>query len=262
VIEAQQQQRELLAIYRDDPCRTLPNAFWKTATQLGSSSHLSLQRDQAGHLTSLMLWVEDRLMAFWCANPEENVPCQLEVSSLPFALVHNNAFPIFRQSSFSRREAYFRLICTQPPKGSMPPGFRFETVDNATQIPAVAQMITDCYQDKQVSESIVRSWLGHPVYDPTLWVWVVEILTGKKVGLGIAEKDIRVPETSLEWIQVLPKYRGLGIGTAVVIELCKRAWQDGEFIIVSGKVNSNSQPEKLYRRCGFTGTDVWWLLVA
>ena len=168
MIEAEQQQRELLTIYRDDPCRTLPNAFWKTAIQLGSSSRLSLQRDQAGHLTSLMLWVEDRLMAFWCADPAENVPSQLEVSSLSFALVHNNAFPIFRQCSFSRREAYFRLICTHPPKRSMPPGFIFETVDPATQIPAVAQMITDCYQDMQVSESIVRSWMEHPVYDLSL----------------------------------------------------------------------------------------------
>lgn len=215
-----------------------------------------------GHLTSLMLWVEDRLMAFWCTDPAESEDFQLELSSLPFALVHNNAIPIFRQGSFSRQEAYFRLICTYPPKRGMPPGFRFETVDPSTQIPALAQMITDCYQDIRVSEPIVRSWLEHPVYDPTLWVWAVEILTGKKVGLGIAEKDTRVPETSLEWIQVLPDYRGLGIGTAIVRELCGRAWQDGVFITVSGKVNSTSQPEKLYRRCGFTGTDVWWLLVA
>lgn len=261
MIEAEQQQK-LLALYREHPCRTLPNAFWKTATQLGSSSRLSLKKDQEGHLTSLMLWIQDRLMAFWCTDPRVGESSQLQVSSLPFALVHNDTIPIFHQGSFSRREAYFRLICTYPPKGSITPGFRFETVDPATQVPAVAQMITDCYQDIQVSESIVRSWTEHPVYDPQLWVWAVEILTAKKVGLGIAERDTQVPETSLEWIQVLPNYRSLGIGTAIVSELCGRAWQNGEFITVSGKVNSASQPEKLYRRCGFTGTDVWWLLVA
>jgi ribosomal protein S18 acetylase RimI-like enzyme len=80
--------------------------------------------------------------------------------------------------------------------------------------------------------------------------------------LGIAEINRKVPEASLEWIQVLPNYRRLGIGTALVRELCMRVWPEVDFITVSGKVHSDSQPEKLYRCCGFTGSDVWWLLVA
>ena len=261
MIEAEQEQ-QLLALYREHPCRTLPNPFWKTARQFGSSARLSLQLDQDDRLSDLQLWIEDRLMAYWCADPVQSKRSISEISSIPFALVHGDARPIFDAFDFSQREAYFRLICTKPIKPFLPLGFKFEHVDPSAETPAVAQIIKDCYQDMHVSDEIVRSWLDYPVYDPRLWAWMVEIASGKKVGLGIAEIDRTVPEASLEWIQVLPNYRRLGIGTALVRELCMRLWREVDFITVSGKVHSESQPEKLYRRCGFNGSDVWWLLVA
>lgn len=261
MIEAEQEQ-QLLALYREHPCRTLPNPFWKTARQFGSSARLSLQLDHDDRLIDLQLWSEDRLMAYWCAYPAKNTLSVRQISSIPFVLVHGEATPIFDEFDFSQREAYFRLICTKPLKPFLPSGFKFENVDPSMETPAVAQIIKDCYQDMHVSDEIVRSWQDYPVYDPRLWVWMIEIASGKKVGLGIAEIDRKVPEASLEWIQVLPNYRGLGIGTALVCELCMRVWREVDFITVSGKVYSESQPEKLYRRCGFTGSDVWWLLVA
>jgi GNAT superfamily N-acetyltransferase len=201
-------------------------------------------------------------MAYWCADPVQSKGSISEILSIPFALVHEDSTPIFDAFDFSQREVYFRLICTKPLKPSLPPGFKFEVVDPSVETPAVAQIIKDCYQDMHVSDEIVRSWLDYPVYDPRSWMWIVEIATGKKVGLGIAEINRKVPEASLEWIQVLPNYRRLGIGTALVRELCMRVWPEVDFITVSGKVHSDSQPEKLYRCCGFTGSDVWWLLVA
>lgn len=32
------------------------------------------------------------------------------------------------------------------------------------------------------------------------------------------------------------------------------------FATVSGKVNDPSAPQRLYRKCGFTGDDVWHIL--
>jgi len=69
-----------------------------------------------------------------------------------------------------------------------------------------------------------------------------------------------VPEASLEWVQVHPAYRGKGLGKALVNELSQRALEEVAFLTVSGEVESEFQPEQLYRRCGFTGDDVWWLL--
>ena len=33
-----------------------------------------------------------------------------------------------------------------------------------------------------------------------------------------------------------------------------------EFATVSGKVNNPTNPESLYRKCGFTGNDIWHIL--
>jgi GNAT superfamily N-acetyltransferase len=58
----------------------------------------------------------------------------------------------------------------------------------------------------------------------------------------------------------LPAYRGKNIGTAIVKELLWRGKQYAKFATASGKVNNVTRPERLYRKCGFTGEDVWHIL--
>ncbi|MCJ7659302.1 MAG: GNAT family N-acetyltransferase [Anaerolineales bacterium] len=60
--------------------------------------------------------------------------------------------------------------------------------------------------------------------------------------------------------QVLPTHRGRGLATALVLELLTRVQKRSAFTTVSGSVNNDTSPERLYRRCGFTGEDVWWVL--
>ena len=83
---------------------------------------------------------------------------------------------------------------------------------------------------------------------------------GIPVGLGIAEVDRMIPEASLDWIQVLPEYRGKGLGECIVLELLDRLRGRVEFTTVSGEVENQSNPEGLYRRCGFGGDGIWWVL--
>ncbi|MBR4875433.1 MAG: hypothetical protein IKU95_02975, partial [Clostridia bacterium] len=54
--------------------------------------------------------------------------------------------------------------------------------------------------------------------------------------------------------------RRKGIGQAIVSELLRRMADLADFATVSGKVNSVTQPEKLYRKCGFCGNDIWHIL--
>ena len=93
-----------------------------------------------------------------------------------------------------------------------------------------------------------------------LWIGVRDTKTGKFVGCGIADYDREMKELILEWIQVVPQYRGLKIGQLIVCELLARKKDIAEFATVSGKVNNMTDPEKLYRKCGFTGSDVWHIL--
>jgi GNAT superfamily N-acetyltransferase len=79
-------------------------------------------------------------------------------------------------------------------------------------------------------------------------------------ALGIAEFDPMIDEGSLEWIQVLPAYRGRGLGQQIVFELLNLLHGKAAFTTVAGQVDNPTYPERLYRRCGFDGDDYWWVL--
>jgi GNAT superfamily N-acetyltransferase len=175
--------------------------------------------------------------------------------------VHADSLAVFSAREFTHQRAYFRLINQVKPGNYLcPPGFVFQDVKPQQEVHAVVNLIRACYRSMNINPEIVQSWLRHPVYDPHLWVWVVDQESRQKAGLGIAERDSLVPEASLEWIQVHPAYQSRGLGKAIVSELTRRALQKVDFVTVSGELESESQPEHLYRRCGFTGDDVWWLL--
>lgn len=80
------------------------------------------------------------------------------------------------------------------------------------------------------------------------------------MGCGIAEYDREIGELILEWIQVLPEYRGKGVGRAIVKTILNRKRGIAQFATVSGKAGGDSGPEKLYRSCGFVGRDYWHVL--
>ena len=254
------QQQWLLTQYRADPCRTFPNAYWKTMSRL---ENLQLERSEdADHTVTMMaVWQADQLLAFWCSDPDGLTLTERQLVA-PLALVHADALSAYSELQFNQKEPYFRLIHKdRPPDYNCPPGFKLAEVDPGTELQAAAALIGACYPDMQVDEDIVSSWTVHPVYDPALWVWVMDTERSVPVGLGIAEIDEAVSEASLEWIQVLPSYRGRGLGKVIVTELLRRVSGRVDFTTVSGKVNNNTHPEQVYRRCGFTGSDIWWLLI-
>jgi ribosomal protein S18 acetylase RimI-like enzyme len=133
-------------------------------------------------------------------------------------------------------------------------------VNISEEISDVSAFIDKCYPEIKPTMDTVRSWISHPTFDSTLWLWVRDADNGFPVGLGIAEVDSKINEGSIEWIQVHPEFRGQGIGRYLVMELLERLAGKVEFTTVAGEVENESNPEGLYRRCGFQGDDLWWLL--
>ena len=62
-------EEKLLDIYRQFPCQTLPNAFWKTALVLDQDD-LVIQNDSALKPEALAVWHEGKLLALWCRDLE------------------------------------------------------------------------------------------------------------------------------------------------------------------------------------------------
>lgn len=211
--------------------------------------------------TRMSVWQADRLLTFRSFDPEVTTLTQRERQA-SMALVHADALPAFSDLEFSQKEAFFRIIHKELSSDyNCPPGFSFVDVDLEIETPMVVEMIRACYSNIRVDHDIISSWKAHPAHDPTLWVWVFDDARNVPAGLGIAEIDLHVREASLEWIQVHPFYRGKGLGKAIITELLRRVAGKVDFTTVSGRVDNDTHPEQVYRQCGFTGSDVWWLLI-
>jgi len=89
------------------------------------------------------------------------------------------------------------------------------------------------------------------------------IFTCKNVdtnSINDLEDVVSIINKSYTDIQVIPEYRHRGLGQAVVNRLLLNMVGKADFVTVSGQVNNNTNPEKLYRRCGFQGNAVWHVI--
>lgn len=251
----------LISTYCANPCRVLPNALWKTLAWLEDlHTYVRIEEGVAIHMEA---WDEKRLLVYWTSNRELSQAFSPHPNNLKSVLMHEDNLLNFPSEGFSIRTPYFRLMhkpVVTEIKGSTPSGFSIVEAVMPKEAGKAADLIRQCYPDIAPSAETILNWSGHPTFDPSLWVWVLDHATGLPAGLGIAEIDSEISEGSLEWIQVLPTYRGMGIGKMLVQELLSRLGKRVKFTTVSGKVDRTSHPEALYRSCGFEGTDVWWLL--
>ena len=156
-------------------------------------------------------------------------------------------------------EPYFRLY--HDLKDTRPiPMEGVELVPAASSIDEFVRLINASYDDLCVTSEQMESYQKTPVFCPDLWLLLKEKETGTILAGGIADYDREIGELILEWIQVLPEYRRHGYGQLIVNCLLSRMQGVAKFATVSGKVNNPTNPEGLYRRCGFTGNDVWHVL--
>ena len=122
-----------------------------------------------------------------------------------------------------------------------------------------ASHIQACYGNGMTAAQ-VEAFTHRAVYCPDLWLAIREETTCRIVATGIGELDRELGEGVLEWIQVSEGHRGCGLGGYMVRQLLWRMQGRAKFATVSGKCHHPQRPEKLYRKCGFTGSDIWHIL--
>lgn len=202
-------------------------------------------------------------------NKNEYLICPCKVSSIPYwkatsitvpdgmCIVHQDNFNIIEYQHYID-EPYFRLIHSLQDLSIqvLPQGY---SLCNAT-LKDFSEHINSCYNGIGVTEADLRDYTARPVYDSALWFAIKDNQTDEVVATGIAELDKEIGEGVLEWIQVSEQHRGYGLGKYVVSELLWRMKERATFVTVSGQCNNPTNPEALYRKCGFTGSDVWHVL--
>lgn len=133
-------------------------------------------------------------------------------------------------------------------------------VGTADMLPVFVDIINKSYSDLSVTKEQLEGYRSTPVFSPDLWV-LLKDMSGAYVGCGIADHDKETGEMIVEWVQVVPSCRHRGYGQSIVNTLLAKAQGKAKFATVSGKVHNATDPERLYRQCGFTGNDVWHVLV-
>lgn len=154
---------------------------------------------------------------------------------------------------------YFRLYhdLEAVPFSPVPAPYRLEAAGEE-HCPAIAELIRLCYGWDTPAEEVL-SWRDAAVFRPELWL-LVRDGGGALAGAAMGEFDPEVGEGTLEWVQVHPEHRRRGLGAALTAALLERLSDMADFATVSGEVMNPTAPEALYRRCGFTGEDVWHVL--
>lgn len=172
------------------------------------------------------------------------------------AVIHDRQFPS-EHSAYRSHERYFRLFHNLRTISQTTPDFVRLVTARESDLETIVSVINQCYPDIQVDHAQIAGCRRTAVFDPALWVLAVHEDSDVCAGCGIADLDPQAGELSLEWIQVLPQFRGQGIGQAIVNELLRRGAGKARFATVSGRADGSPAPERLYRSCGFTGDDIW-----
>ncbi|MGI6334421.1 MAG: GNAT family N-acetyltransferase [Saccharofermentanales bacterium] len=157
-------------------------------------------------------------------------------------------------------ELYFKMVHypknTEKNKYELPGHIIF--ID--ASIEDFANHINSSYERESVTTQELYVYRERPVYDEKLWICLYDADKKQIVATGIAEYDVLVKEGSLEWIQVSKDYRNHGFGSVIVHELLNRLKGKAEFVTVSGKVDNETKPGLLYKKCGFEDETIWHVL--
>jgi ribosomal protein S18 acetylase RimI-like enzyme len=249
----------LRALYRKDPLRILPNPLWKTVARLPQLECRFL--GDAGTATGVELRQPGKLLIYGTRTQDPLLAASVKLDGVPtVSILGDFVAPLVEW--FDRKEAFFRLIHTgsELPLRVTVQGYAVRQVETATELPLAATILHACYDVPTPGTDELSAWTQRPVFDPRLWLWIMDTREKRPVALGIADVDKLTEEGSLEWIQVLPAFRGQGLGTMLVQEMVNRLQQEVAFTTVTGQVHNPCEPERLFRRCGFVGRDVWWTL--
>lgn len=252
-------QDVLTHLYLEDPCRTLPNALWKTLELI--EKYETNYHVENGIITHVEMMSDETLYTYW--NRDDNLINidQKRINSLRLILCHYSQLFNFDMHRY-HVERYFRLVHHHEhiDQYDSMDTYYFRRVDYEHEILLVLNLIKQCYSDIMLTEEDVLNWTNNSVYDEDLWIWVVDSKNSLPVGLVIAEYDKHIQEGSIEWLQVLPEYRNRGLAKALVSEVLKRLKQKARFTSVSGNIDSISNPYKVYKKCGFEGENIWYVL--
>lgn len=174
-------------------------------------------------------------------------------------IVHNDYFDESLLKEYNDKK-YFRLFHNL----NNTPEFDASEIEFSVIAPyminELVEMINISYAhtDVCVSNEYIKGITNTKVYCPELWIGAFD--NGKMIGSIICDFDKEIGEGIIEWLQVLPEYRGIGIASALICKALNKMSKFANFVTVSGECDNITNPEYVYRKCKFEGNDIWHIL--
>ncbi len=175
-------------------------------------------------------------------------------------IIHDKDFSVDLLREYNDTEYFrFKHNLKKVDKYELQPEFRINTITKS-QFPQLVELINNSYTHLGIKVDIeqVNGWTRTEVYAPDLWTAIYK--DGIMIGAIITDYDKVAKEAIIEWMQVLPEYRCIGIASTILNENLQRMQGRADFSTVSGMVNNKTKPEIIYRKCGFIGEDIWHIL--
>jgi hypothetical protein len=197
--------------YKNAPCKVLPYPLWKVEMRVDIEN--SAYDASNGNISTIYGSNENGLEFYWNKDRQVDNRLHLLIEQSNYIMIHDDYFKKLDNHKFIHRTAFFRLIHDNSKINelTLPHGYSICDVDIDAEISLISEFIAACYEHLKPSYNVVMKWTLHNVFDKHLWIWVNDE-NGEHAALGIAEIDESVPEASLEWIQVHPKYQGKVLG--------------------------------------------------
>lgn len=262
---SQEFRQALIEAYLQNPCQVLANPLWKTLQKI-EDFETAIGKNAQG-FNRLEAWDENSIYVYWRKDgrqPGLLVRRRLETCSL--ALMHQDFLDPATVAAFTiARKGYYRLSHSLQniPDHPLPQGFAFAPVKmDGAMVDTVATFIAEHSDSGDDALAVVQGWVDAPVFASKLWLWVLDEASGQPVGLVVAALDKTYQEAVIEWVQVHSDFRQKGLGKALVTEVLRRIGDQATLVTASGEVTveERDEPGQFFRHCGFSGTDVWWLL--
>lgn len=163
-------------------------------------------------------------------------------------------------SGQGKSQAFFRCIHNLKNIGSyaLKDGYSLSVMamDTLEEKEALSAFVSKCYRQERLPVHQIQGMVESDHYEPSVWLKIQDA-ENKIVATAVSEKDTQAREGCLEWIQVLPSHQGLGLGKVLVVASLLAFEGSVDFVTVSGRLDNMTNPHRLYKKCGFTGQDVW-----
>lgn len=255
------------ALYPGAPHATLCMPFCKQKQALARSHYLA--STDGRHLCAVVAYTREAIEFTWCL-PGRRETLRNLIVQVAHRLPALAFLPVIESSrrdwdgwsGLASRGSFFRALLGSGRyrRRALPGGFEVVPCDPARDLPAAAELLASCAPEVsgRIGEPQLEAMTRADYFLPDGWLFLRDRVRGDLAGLAISGLCREFGEGFVDWIQILPAYRGRGLGTALLGEALERL-REASFVTVSGSLESLHAGE-LFERCGFRQMRRWTIL--